>query len=120
MTKSATQRRQAKRSERLVAAHQRDSFAFKRMWDSWMSGWLSEVRTRTRDQKIGACAERSLRVFEVLTIARKQAQSAGVISNPHVALTLITLQHECAKAVASINDPRLYSFSEYATSRIPR
>ncbi len=119
MAKTATQRRQAKRCERLVAVRESDSVAFTRMWDNLLIGWLSEVRTRVRDQRNGDRAERSLRVFDVLALARVQALGAGVLNDPHVALSLITLKHECAKAVAGINDPRLYSFNEYATSRIP-
>jgi len=118
MAKTASQRRLAKRGTNLTALGTKDPGAFNRIWDNYLRGWLCEVRARARAQHTGQGDERSLRIFDVLSQARLLAKQAGAFRQPHVVLSLITLQHECGKAVATVNDARLYSFNEDCTTRI--
>jgi len=116
MAKSAFQRRFDKRATELSALFVSQPEAFGRRWDQFMQGWLTEVRTRARAQREGDSDDRRLRIFEVLSQADRLAQAAGV--RVQVAKSLLMLEHECAKTVAGLTDPRLYQFNEDCTTRI--
>lgn len=116
MSKTASQRRFDKRAVELGALLRSDPNAYSRVWEQYVRGWLVEVGNRARAQRIGETDERHLRIFEVLTLARKLAHATGAQSQTSRSLTV--LEHECAKAVANLTDPRLYLFNEDCTTRI--
>lgn len=116
MAKTASQRRFDKRSTELGTLRVSQPEAFARVWEQYVRGWLGEVRNRACAQRVGDSDERRLRIFEVLTQAQSLAQAAG--AQAEVGKSLKVLEHECAKAVAGLTDPRLYLFNEDCTSRI--
>ena len=116
MAKTASQRRFDKRSTELGTLRVSQPEAFARVWEQYVRGWLGEVRNRARAQRVGDSDERRLRIFEVLTQAQNLAQAAG--DQAQVGKSLTVLEHECAKAVANLTDPRLYLFNEDCTTRI--
>lgn len=116
MSKTASQRRFDKRASELGALCRSDPQAFARVWEQFVRGWLVEIANRARAQRIGESDERRLRIFEVLALAQRLSQAAGVRSQ--AARSLIVLEHECAKAVANLTDPRLYLFNQDCTTRI--
>jgi hypothetical protein len=116
MAKTASQRRFDKRAVDLGALYASNPEKFARVWEQYVRSWLGEVSSRTRAQREGDNDQRRLLIFEVLAQAQKLAQAAGVQSR--VGSSLKVLEHECAKAVASLADPRLYLFNEDCTSRI--
>jgi hypothetical protein len=116
MAKTASQRRFDKRSNELGALLVSQPETFARVWEQYVRGWLGEVRNRARAQRVGDSDERHLRIFEVLTQAQNLAQAAG--AQAQVGKSLKVLEHECAKAVAELTDPRLYLFNEDCTARI--
>jgi len=116
MAKSASQRRFDKRAAELAALRATQPDAFARVWAQYVHGWLGEVRNRARAQRVGDSDERRRRIFEVLTQAQNLAQAVGAQALAVESLNM--LEHECAKAVAALTDPRLYSFNEDCTTRI--
>lgn len=116
MAKTASQRRFDKRSTELGVLCRADPKAFARVWETYVRGWLVEVRNRARAQRVGDSDERRLRIFEVLTQAQNLARAAGAESQVNQSLKV--LEHECAKTVASLTDRRLYQFNEDCTTRI--
>ena len=116
MAKTASQRRFDKRSTELGTLRVSQPETFARVWEQYVRGWLGEVRNRARAQRVGDSDERRLRIFEVLTQAQNLAQAAG--AQAQVSKSLTVLEHECAKAVASLTDPRLYLFNEDCTTRV--
>ncbi len=119
MAKTASQRRFGKRATELGALRSSQPEAFARVWEQYVLGWIGEIGNRARAQRTGGDAEeRRLHVFEVLSQARSLAVAAGAQSHDGVGKSLVVLQHECAKAVAALTDPRLYDFNEDCTTRI--
>ena len=118
MAKTASQRRFAKRATELAALRALQPEAFARVWEQFVLGWIGEIGNRARTQRIGDAEERRLHVFEVLGQARSLAVAAGAQTHGGVEKSLVVLQHECAKAVAALTDPRLYDFNEDCTTRI--
>jgi hypothetical protein len=116
MSKTASQRRFDKRAIELGALFRSDPNAFSRVWEQYVRGWLVEIGNRARAQRSGETGERHLRIFEVLTLAQRIAHATGAKSQ--VGNSLIVLEHECAKAVANLTDPRMYLFNEDCTTRI--
>ena len=116
MAKTASQRRLDKRSTELGTLRVSQPETFARVWEQYVRGWLGEVRNRARAQRVGDSDERRLRIFAVLTQAQNLAQAAG--AQAQVSKSLTVLEHECAKAVASLTDPRLYLFNEDCTTRV--
>lgn len=116
MAKSASQRRFDKRASELAELRVSKPDAFDRVWEQLLRGWIGEVRNRARAQRLGETDERHLRIFEVLGQAQCLAQASG--AQTQTAKSLKVLEHECAKAVAALTDPRLYMFNEDCTTRI--
>ena len=116
VSKTASQRRFDKRAKELGALFRSDPQAFARVWEQLVRGWLVEIANRARAQRIGDSEERKLKIFEVLAVARRLSQAVGV--REQVSESLTVLEHECAKLVANLTDPRLYLFNQDCTTRI--
>jgi len=116
MSKTASQRRFDKRSVALKALRISNPEMFSRVWEQYVRGWVGEVHSRARAQRIGDSDERRLRIFEVFTRAQSLAHATGAMSR--VVNSLKVIEHECATAVAGLTDKRLYKFNEDCTSRI--
>ena len=117
MAKTASQRRQSKLALELRRLHDEQPGEFARIWAVHMRGWLAEVRHRARAHQNLIRTERVPSIVGVFNRASQLARTAGVEQRANVAETLVTLEHECCKAVAHVTDPRLYSFEECTTQR---
>lgn len=116
MAKSASRRRFDKRAIELAELRVSKPDVFAHVWEQLLRSWIGEVRNRAHAQRSGETDERHLRIFEVLSQAQCLAQASGALSQ--TAKSLKVLEHECAKAVAALTDPRLYMFNEDCTTRI--
>lgn len=116
MVKKASQRRLRKIAKLYTELVRNDQERFLRAWDKRTQRWLADIQIRAAllrtqiSKRTNNCMDRQDEIFEVLESANCLIAACGHSVNEMIGeQTRSILRAECAKAVASVYDRRLYA-----------